>query len=123
VFQRDIALDPKASRIPREVRNRNAIVEDVVNPAHALRSGFNIEGRVEKPLILAVARAEHHPMLSQANWRAIGVGRDMFHSQNCHPLSMECPAIEWSFISRCEATRRLTPDGRQYSEPNHNQGA
>jgi hypothetical protein len=35
----------------------------------------------------------------------------MFHSQNCHALSMECPAIEWSYISRCETARRLTPDG------------
>jgi hypothetical protein len=123
VFQRDIALDPKASRIPGEVRDRNAIVENVVNPAHALRSGFDVEGCLEKPLIIAVARAEHHPMLSQANWRAVGVGRDMFHSQNCHALSMECRAIEWSYISRCESVRRLNPDGLQYSEPNHNQGA
>ena len=57
VFQLDVALDPKASCVSGEVRDRDAIVEDVVNPAHALRSGFNIEGRVEKPLILAVARS------------------------------------------------------------------
>jgi hypothetical protein len=93
VFQRDIALDPKASCIFREVRNRNAIIEDVVNPAYALGSGFNIEGCVEKPLIIAVARAEHHPMLPQANRHDIGVGRDMFHSQNCHALSVECRPI------------------------------
>ena len=30
-------------------------------------------------------------MLSQANWRAIGVGRDMLYSQNCHVLSIERP--------------------------------
>jgi hypothetical protein len=98
VLQLDIALDPKASRISREVHNRNAIVEDVVNPAHASGTGLDIEGRLEKPLIVAVARAEHHPMLSQANWRGIGVGRDMFHSQNCHAPSIECRAIGWSYI-------------------------
>jgi hypothetical protein len=50
--------------------------------------GFNIEPGIEKPLILAAARAQHHPVLSQPNGRDIGVGRHMIDRQYRHSLSM-----------------------------------
>ncbi len=48
-----------ASDFADTVRNRNAIVEDVVEPAKPVWTGFDVEPRFEKRLIVAVALAEH----------------------------------------------------------------
>jgi hypothetical protein len=99
VLQRDVALDAKASCISGEVRDRDAIVEDIVNPAQTLGPRIDVERRLEKPLIVAVARAQHHPVLRQANGLGVGVGRDVFDCQNCHSLSIERRALERSIAS------------------------
>jgi hypothetical protein len=53
-----------------------------------MRLGFNFEAGPDKPLILAAARAQHHPVLSQPDRRGIGVGRHMIDRQYRHSLSM-----------------------------------
>ena len=88
MFKRDVALDPEASGLPPEVGDGDGIVEDVVNPSETMGLGFNFEPGIEKPLILAAARAQHHPVLSQPNGRNIGVGRHMVDRQYRHSLSM-----------------------------------
>jgi hypothetical protein len=93
VLQGDVALDPKAACVSGEVRDCDAIVEDVVNPAQAVGPWLDLERRIEKPLIVAVARAEHHPMLSEADGFGVGVGGNVFYSQNCHALSIEFRAV------------------------------
>jgi hypothetical protein len=77
VLQCDVVLDLQAPGLSGKVGNRDTIVEDVVNPAKPVRTRLNLEARFEKPLIVAVARAEHHPMLSQAHGRGIGIGREI----------------------------------------------
>src|SRR5277367_6652732 len=61
------------------------------NPSEAMGLGFNFEPGLEKPLILAAARAQHHPVLSQPDGRGIGVGRHMIDRQYRHSLSMRFP--------------------------------
>ena len=104
VLERNGVLDLEAPGFSDKVRNRNAIVEDVVDPTKPVRTRLNLEGRLEKPLIIAVARAEHDPMLTQAHGRSIGVGREMFHSQNRHVFAIE-------FLSRAPAARTLAERG------------
>jgi hypothetical protein len=53
--------------VPAETGNRHAIVEHVVNPVQPGRLGTDFEGSAEKSLIVAISRAEHHPVLSKAN--------------------------------------------------------
>ena len=79
VLQCKTALDPEARCTSREVRDCYTIVEDVVDPPQSLRAGLNIESCFDEPLIVAIARAQHHPVLSQPDGRGVRVGGDMFY--------------------------------------------
>ena len=84
MLERDGALDFETPGLAGEVGNRNAIVEDVVNPAEPVRTRRDLEARMEQPLIVAVARAQHHPMLAEPHRRCIGIGREMSYRENGH---------------------------------------
>ena len=68
-----------------EVCNRNAIVEHRVGSSEA-GCGVHVEDRVDKPLIVAFACADHQSMLAEAGWPGVGVGREMSNRQNRHAL-------------------------------------
>src|SRR5208337_4532186 len=53
VLERDVVLDDESPGLSDEVGNRNAIVEDIVNPAKPVRTGFDLEARLEKTLVVA----------------------------------------------------------------------
>ena len=88
VLERDVVLDLEAPGFSGKVRDRNAIVEGVVDPAKAVRTRLNLEARFEKPLIVAVAWAEHHSVLAQAHGRGIGIGREMSYREDGHARSI-----------------------------------
>ena len=93
VLHGDGVLDLQAPGFSGKIRNRNAIVEDVVNPAKPVRTGRNLEARLEKPLIVAVARAEHHSVLAQAHGRCIGIGREMSYREDGHERLIGCRSV------------------------------
>ena len=79
VLERDGVLDAEAAGLADKVGDGDAIVENVVDPAKPVRTGLDVEACVQQPLVVAVARTQHHPMLAEPHGDGIGVGREMPH--------------------------------------------
>ncbi len=87
VLERDLVLDREAPGLAGKVGDGDAIVENVVDPAKPVRTGLDVEACVQQPLVVAVARTQHHPMLAKPHRGGVGVGREMPYCQDGHARS------------------------------------
>src|SRR5215213_516831 len=65
MFQFYRVLKPEFRRPPSEFSQGYAIAEGIMDPPHAGRSRTDVQGGIEKPLVVAIAGPEHHPVLAQ----------------------------------------------------------
>src|ERR1700733_7974479 len=61
----DGALDAQLLCAPRKPGDPDVIAESVLNEAQAPRLRTDVEVRVDQALIVAVARSQHHPVLTE----------------------------------------------------------
>ena len=76
----------RAERVAAEIRDGDTIVEHVVDPVEPRGLRFDRQIRTEEPLIVAVARPEHHAVLTQSDRSGVGVGRHMSYRQDRHEI-------------------------------------
>src|SRR5216684_1411655 len=67
-----------------EARDGDAIAEDVVYPAQIRRLRRDSDRRLDQPLIIAVARPEHDPVLAQGDRPLVAVGGDVVDVEDWH---------------------------------------
>ena len=84
MVEADVALEPKLGRLVREARDGDAVAEDIVDPPQSARRGIYLDPGVEEPLIIAVARPEHDPVLTEGDWLLVAVGRDVPDREKRH---------------------------------------
>jgi hypothetical protein len=60
-----------------------------LNPAKPVRPRLDLEARLQKPLVVAVARAQHHSMLAKPHRGFVRIGGHMFDGENRHERSIE----------------------------------
>ena len=78
-------LSNRSSDVRRlEPRQRDAIAERVVDPVEMGRLGRDAKPRVDQPLVIAVARPEHHAVLAERDRPAVAVGGDVANRENGH---------------------------------------
>ena len=80
------ALEPQFRRPRLEPRQRDAVAERVVDPVDVRRLRRDAQARVDQPLVVAVARAEHHAMVAERDRPAIAVGGDVTDREDGHGL-------------------------------------
>src|SRR3954464_6423366 len=78
------ALEAQLARAAREARDRDAVAEDVVDPAELSRLGGDVQPRLEEPLVVALARAQQHPVLAEGDRLPVAVGRHVADGANRH---------------------------------------
>ena len=66
--------------------NRHAIAEHVVHPADIGRFRRDREAGVEQLLVIAVARPQHHAVLTEGNRLLVAVGGDVPNGDDAHRL-------------------------------------
>ncbi|MNL66252.1 hypothetical protein D3C87_1906860 [compost metagenome] len=70
-----------------DIDQRDAIAENIVNPADGRRLRKDIEAAAQKRLVETVARAEHQPVLAEMHRPFVMVGCDVADGENRHPAS------------------------------------
>src|SRR5208337_725483 len=72
--------------------------------------------RLEKTLVVAVARAQHHAMLAKPHRRSIGVGRQMLYCEDGHASSIEFQSVtQTSDVGPESVTVHIPPARRRSS--------
>src|SRR5690348_15861590 len=84
MIEPDDALETQLLRPPREPRKCDAVAEHVMKPSDIHRFGGNGQLTVEQPLIMAVARPQHHAMFAECDRLLVAVGRDVADGQDRH---------------------------------------
>jgi hypothetical protein len=65
-----------------------------------IRLGRDDQPGFDQPLVVAVARPKHHPVVAQGDRPAVAVGGDVTNRQNCHGvLDRESTKAHCPFIS------------------------
>ena len=77
MIESDRAVEAQHVVPPLEARQRDAVAEHVVQPAQRDRLRLDDQPRLDQPLIVAVARPEHHAMLAERDRLAVAIGRDV----------------------------------------------
>src|SRR5689334_16606091 len=96
MVETDRALEPQFLSPAREAGDRDAIAEDVVDPAQLGWFWRDHEPRLEQLLVVAVARPEHHPMLAKRDRLLVGIGRHVPDGQKSHRPDTETHAAAGS---------------------------
>ena len=99
---------------PREPRDRDAIAEHVVHPAQSTGSGVIDEPRFDQPLVIAVARAQHHAVLAERHRLLVAVGRDVADGEKLHlPARIALVAVQFqACVWICKRRRKAATDRR-----------
>ena len=84
VIKPDPALEAKLLGSVREACDRDAVPKHIVHPMQRRRFGRDGDGGLDQPLVVAVARPEHDPMLTKCDWLAIAVGCDVADREDRH---------------------------------------
>jgi hypothetical protein len=77
VLEGDAAGESECLRAGVEGRHRHAIPEDIEHPAERGRLGIYIEGRLDQPLVVAVAGPKHDPVFAERDRTPIPVDRSV----------------------------------------------
>src|SRR6202050_1617011 len=84
VFKSNGAFDIDMRARYIKIEERDAVAEYVMNPPKASGLRRDRQIRMQKPLIEAVARTKHQPMLSEADWPLVPVLRQVSNDKNGH---------------------------------------
>ncbi len=84
MFQCDAAVETKLGRGTIEDRDRDGVVEGIVQPADMGRIRCDFQARFQKPEVVAFPRAEHHPVFAKLHWFRVSINREMPHGQKGH---------------------------------------
>jgi hypothetical protein len=82
MLQGDHAVESKPSRRAIEIRDRDGVVEHIMQPVQIRRLRRDVQARPDEAEIMAFARAEHHPMLTQFHRLRIVIRREVTHRQH-----------------------------------------
>jgi hypothetical protein len=58
-----------------------------MDPVDPIRLGRDDQPGFDQPLVVAVARPKHHPVVAQGDRPAVAVGGDVTNRQNCHGVA------------------------------------
>ena len=84
MVEQDIAVEGQRVRLLAEAGDGDAIAEHVVDPAQIHRLGRDPEPYVDQPLVIALLRPEHHPVLPEGDRMPVAVGRDVADRKPWH---------------------------------------
>ncbi len=84
VIQADQAFELELWRALIETRHGDAIAEDVENPSDVVGLWRNRQLQLEEPLVVAVARPKHDPVLAKRHRTFVGICGDVMNRQNGH---------------------------------------
>ncbi len=84
VVEPDHAFKAQLLRPAGEPSDRDAVAEDIVHPTK--RGGFGSDDQpgVEQPLVIAVARPQHHAVLAKGDRLLVAVGGNVSHGDDRH---------------------------------------
>ena len=82
MIEGDAAFEGQGLGAAGERRHRDAVAEHVEQPAQARGLRGDAEGRLDQALVVAVARAEHDPMLAERDRAAIAIDRAVTDGQD-----------------------------------------
>ena len=88
VLEYDAVLDAEAW-VSRQSRRWRRNCRKHRGSSEAGAAGIDVEACIQQPLVVAVARTQHHPVLAKPNRGGIGVSREMPHRQDSHAAPIE----------------------------------
>jgi hypothetical protein len=91
VIEMNFAFEAELGRLSGEPCDRNTIAEGIMKPPELGGMGLNTQSSINQALIVAVPRAEHHPMFTERNGLLVPIRGDMTHGENCHSTCGAAP--------------------------------
>ena len=91
VIEMNAAFEAELGGLPGKPSNRNAIAEGIMKPPELRGIGLDAQSSVDQSLIVAVPRAEHHPMFTERNGLLVPIRGDVTHQENCHSTCGAAP--------------------------------
>ena len=88
MVETNIAGEAKLAGPGVKMSDRHVIAETILRPGKLPRTGRDFELRFDDPLIVVVARTQHHPVLAECDRAIIVICGDVSDAENRHYRAM-----------------------------------